>query len=412
MAVKVLDYDHSRDWEAVKRIHREVGWLDDEKQAKRFEHLARRLDGVVSPLDGEAECALFTAPGAMRHLETDVDMTAVIGLATGRVARKLGAAKQLTAHALARAADAGSEMAALCMFDQGFYNRLGFGNGSYQNRVSFDPSTLTVDAPFRPPKRIGLEQWCDVHAAMHSRLRGHGGCVLHLPEIVRYEMPAHGTQTIGLGYYDGPGGTLSHFFWGETDGEHGPYGIYYYAYQTPAQLFELLALIKSLGDQVSLFSMDEPPEVQFQDLLARPFRNWANRRGSKFATSHGTRAYWQARMLDVPKCLAKTRLDAETLTFNLTLGDPIEPHLDDANAWRGCAGDYVITLGRQSGAEPGRSANLPDLTASVGAFTRLWLGVRNASSLTLTDDLYGDDALLGALDRALRLPQPHIGWDF
>ena len=412
MEVKILDYDHSRDWEAVKRIHREVGWLNDENEAKQFEQLARRLDCVVSPLDGEAECALFTAPGAMRHLETDVDMTAVIGLATSRVARKLGAAKQLTAHALARAADAGSEMAALCMFDQGFYNRLGFGNGSYQNRVSFDPSTLTVDAPFRAPKRIGVEQWSDVHAAMHARLRGHGGSVLHRPEIARYEMLAHGTGTIGLGYYDGPGGTLSHFFWGETAGEHGPYGIYFYAYQTPAQLFELLALIKSLGDQVLLFSMEEPPEIQFQDLLARPFRTWANRRGSKFATSHGTRAYWQARMLDVPKCLAKTRLDAEPLTFNLSLGDPIEAHLNDANAWRGCAGDYVITLGRQSGAEPGRSANLPVLTASVGAFTRLWLGVRNASSLRLTDDLHGDDALLGALDRALRLPQPYIGWDF
>ena len=179
-----------------------------------------------------------------------------------------------------------------------------------------------------------------------------------------------------------------------------------------AQLFELLALIKSLGDQISLFSMEEPPEIQFQDLLARPFRNWTNTRGSRFANSHDTRAYWQARMLDVPKCLAKTRLDAEPLTFNLVLSDPIEMHLDGTNAWRGCAGDYVITLGRQSGAEPGRSANLPALTASVGAFTRLWLGVRNASSLTLTDDLHGDDALLGALDRALRLPQPHIGWDF
>ena len=178
------------------------------------------------------------------------------------------------------------------------------------------------------------------------------------------------------------------------------------------QLFELLALIKSLGDQVSLFSMEEPPEIQFQDLLARPFRNRTNTRGSKFANSHGTRAYWQARMLDVPKCLEKTRLDTESLTFNLALNDPIVAHLNPANAWRGCAGDYVVTLGKQSGAEPGRSASLPVLTASVGAFTRLWLGVRNASSLTLTDDLHGDKALLGALDRALRLPLPHIGWDF
>ena len=267
---------------------------------------------------------------------------------------------------------------------RGFYNLLGFGNGSYQNHVRFDPATLTINGPFRPPQRIGREQWRDVHAAMHARLRGHGGCVLNLPEIARYDMAALGTKTIGLGYFDGPGGTLSHFLWGKTEGEYGPYGIYYYAYQTPVQLFELLALIKSLGDQVSLFSMEEPPEIQFQDLLARPFRNRTNTRGSKFANSHGTRAYWQARMLDVPKCLEKTRLDTESLTFNLALNDPIVAHLNPANAWRGCAGDYVVTLGKQSGAEPGRSASLPVLTASVGAFTRLWLGVRNASSLTLT----------------------------
>ena len=245
----ILDYDHERDWEAVKRMHYEVGWLDDEDEAKELEHLARCLDGVVISLDGEAECAVFTAPGVMRHLETDVDMSAVIAVTTSRVARKLGAAKRLTAHALARAADSGSEISALGMFDQGFYNRLGFGNGSYTNRICFDPATLTVDVPFRPPKRIGRDQWPDVHAAMHDRMRGHGGCLLNIPEIARYDMASIGKKLIGLGYYDGPSDTLSHFIWGGVDGAEGPYRIYYYAYQTPAQLFELFALIKSLGDQ-------------------------------------------------------------------------------------------------------------------------------------------------------------------
>ena len=117
-------------------------------------------------------------------------------------------------------------------------------------------------------------------------------------------------------------------------------------------------------------------------------------------------------MLDVAGCIAKTHLDAETVTFNLALRDPIAAHLDGANAWNGCAGDYVITLGEESAAEAGRSPKLPTLDASVGAFTRLWLGVRNASSLTLTDDLAGNDTLLRALDRALRLPRPHMGWNF
>ena len=225
-------------------------------------------------------------------------------------------------------------------------------------------------------------------------------------------MASVGKKLIGLGYYDGPGDTLSHFFWGEVDGANGPYRVYYSAYQTPAQLFELLALIKSLGDQVLMFAMEEPPDIQFQDLLKQPSRNRTSTRGSKFAGSHETIAYWQARMLDVPACLEKTRLDAEPVTFNLAMSDPIEAHLDGANAWHGCAGDYVVTLAEESAAETGRSPNLPTLNASVGAFTRLWLGVRNASSLTLTDDVAGDEALLRALDRSLRLPRPHLGWDF
>ena len=413
MSLTILDYDHDRDWAAVKRIYFEVGWLDDEDEAAHFEHVAKRFDGIVMPLDGEAECAVFTAPGAMQHLDTDVRMTAVAGVTTSRVARKLGAAQRLTAESLARGAESGSELATLGMFDQGFYNRIGFGNGSYENQVRFDPATLTVDVPFRPPKRITPGHWADVHKAMHSRLRAHGGCLLDLPEIAQFDMASIGPKNFGLGYFDGPDGALSHFIWGQAESEHGPYRIDYYAYANTDQLFELLALIRSLGDQVSLFSMIEPAEVQFQDLIRQPFRNRENTRGSKYEQSHRTVAYWQARMLDVGKCLAKTRLDAEPLRFNLALSDPISGNLDPAsNGWRGCAGDYVVTVGPESSAETGTASGLPVLHASVGAFTRLWLGVRNATSLSLTDDMQGDPQLLQSLDRVFRLPQPHFGWDF
>ncbi|GIT39439.1 MAG: hypothetical protein Ct9H300mP8_06350 [Gammaproteobacteria bacterium] len=54
----------------------------------------------------------------------------------------------------------------------------------------------------------------------------------------------------GLGYFDGSDGELTHFIWGEAEEENGPYGIEWIAYRTTDQLFELLALIRSLGDQV------------------------------------------------------------------------------------------------------------------------------------------------------------------
>ena len=108
----------------------------------------------------------------------------------------------------------------------------------------------------------------------------------------------------------------------------------------------------------------------------------------------------------------KTRLDTEDVAFNLELGDPIAEHVEAGCNWRGVAGDYVVTLGEQSSARAGREASLPTLRGSVGAFTRVWLGVRSPSVLARTDDLEGEPDLLADLDRALRLPQPHIGWDY
>ena len=407
---EILPYRHERDFKAVRRIHYEVGWLSDASGAKAFEKMVPHLDGVIYPINGEAECAVFTSPGAMRYLDADVTMSAVLAVTTSRVARKLGAAKQLTAHALAAAADTGLEMAALGMFEQGFYDRLGFGTGAYARIVRFDPATLMVDRPLRRPQRLTRKHWREIHHAMHNGLRGHGGCVLHEPRIMQSEM-AH-DNLVALGYYDGPDGTLSHFFCGEAKDQHGPYHIYAYAYRNTDQLFDLLALMKSLGDQVSSFIVAEPPEIQLQDLLKQPFRNRGATEGSKHAGFHRTRAYWQARILDLAKCMAKTRLDAQTLTFNLSLTDPVAAHLEPSNGWQGAGGDYVVTLGEESAAETGRVASLPTLTASVGAFTRAWLGVRSATSLALTDDLRADEGLLRALDRTLRLPQPHFGWDF
>ncbi|GIT39441.1 MAG: hypothetical protein Ct9H300mP8_06370 [Gammaproteobacteria bacterium] len=56
---------------------------------------------------------------------------------------------------------------------------------------------------------------------------------------------------------------------------------------------------------------------------------------------------------------------------------------------KGISGDYVVTLGENSFAESGNSPNLPTLSASVGAFSRMWFGIRDASSLVLTDTLDG-----------------------
>ena len=120
----------------------------------------------------------------------------------------------------------------------------------------------------------------------------------------------------------------------------------------------------------------------------------------------------QFRICDVPACLAATELEGDPVRFNLRLRDPIEGLLDDSFSWRGVAGDYVVELGPESGAEFGRNDELPTLEASVGAFTRLWLGVRPPVGLAATDDLSGPGELLADLGRLLRLPPPKSDWDF
>jgi predicted acetyltransferase len=303
------------------------------------------------------------------------------------------------------------EVSGLGMFDQGFYDKVGFGTGSYENWITFDPATLNVDYPFRPPKRITLDDYEQVHQAMASRRKGHGNVSLHSSQQMKAEM-LWTKKSFGLGYYDGPNNSLSHFIWGEMKGEHGPYTISWRAHQTTDQLLELLTLIKSLGDQVHQIGMLEFGEIQVQDLLKQPFRTKRVTKSGPFEQSLNAIAYWQVRILDLNACLSKTHLNTPPLRFNLQLTDPVEEHLDEGSNWKGLSGDYVIELGAESSATSGQEQSLPTLTASVNAFSRLWLGVRPASSLAITDQLSAGNDLISALDESLRVPKPHLGWDF
>ena len=219
-------------------------------------------------------------------------------------------------------------------------------------------------------------------------------------------------KPFGLGYYDGPGNSLSHFIWGGMKEENGPYSIEIRAYQSNEQLLELLALIKSLGDQVNSVTTLEWGEFQFQDIIKQPFRNRRGSKGGKHEQLRQSIAYWQIRILDLEACLAKTHLRGESVSFNLELSDPVNEILAGGSGWSGIAGDYVITLGEESCAKKGTVKNLPTLKASINAFSRMWFGARPASNIAITDDLTADEALIRDLDNILRLPRPHFGWDF
>ncbi len=405
-------YDAERDRDAIIRVWREVHWITSDVQAKWAPLFFEKTRTDVAEVNGEAECQASSTDGTFRYLDEDLSMSAIVGVTTSRVARKQRLAQRVTAHRIAQDAADGVEICVLTMFEQGFYDLMGFGTGPYGHAVRFDPSDLVIDRPFRVPRRLSADDWEMVHAAMMNRRLTHGNCRLNAAPLMQTELN-HAEKSFALGYCDGPDGELTHFFWGSDREEQGPCYIYLIAYQNHDQFLELLALIKSLGDQIRLFQIKEPSDIQLQDLIKQPFRARMVSEKGPFNTLIRGDGYWQARICDLQACMAKTHLDGPTARFNLTLHDPIEKYLDDDAPWHGVGGDYVITLGPESKAESGTATGLPTLAASVGAFTRLWLGVRPATGLAVTDDLDGPPELLSALDRTVRLPVPaDLGWEF
>lgn len=410
--INIRPYDPQKDTEAIPRIWEEVGWI------KRSEALDAAANSYVSSgralvaeVNGAAECQVSSMPGAMRYLETDLRFSGVAAVATGRIARKQGLAARLTAHLVAEDAAAGTQVMGLGMFEQGFYNQLGFGTAPYTHWVSFDPAQLQIAVKARIPKRLTSSDWEAIHAARLTRMRGHGACILFPPDVSRVEMIAH--AGFGLGYDDGARGELSHYLWmNSEDNESGPCTVQWMTYQNGTQLQELVALMHTLGDQIRLIRLKEPYGVQFQDFIRQPFRFQQLTSEGKFDNTNHANAYQQYRICNLGGCLAQTHLPGETVRFNLALTDPVSAFLDDDIAWRGLSGDYVVTLGPESAAIPGSDAALPTLKATVNAFTRLWLGVRQPSYLALSDALSGPPELLTALDRVLRLPVPDMDWDF
>jgi hypothetical protein len=408
-------YDPKKDKDAVYRIWLETGWIKKD-QTEPLDLLLKIERALVADLHGEPECLVLTSPGDLRYQDETLPYGVVAAVTTSQVARHQGLARRLTAQAVALDAADGAAVAGLGMFEQGFYNQLGFGSSAYDYRLNCDPARLKVQIKPRMPHRLNEADGARVHANRLQRRRVHGSVSI-LDEIYTHADISFSekwfARGFGLGYQDDISGELTHHFWASMEeAEHGPMRIWWMCYQTPEQLQELLALVKAQSDQVNWVSIPEPPGVQAQDLIEQPFHQRRVSESSKFPAGIQAVAFNQVRIIDLEACLARTHLTAGEVRFNLELQDPIMRFLDDSAPWRGIGGSYVVTLGSESGSEQGHDNNLPTLKASVGAFTRLWLGVRPAYGLAVSDDLAGPPELLEQLDAVVRLPAPVIDWGF
>ena len=406
-------YDHKKDSRTALELFKEVGWIDGASDRQADAAVLAYLKTArswVAEFGGRAESLACTAPGEFRYLDENLRLCAVTAVLTSTIARKQHCATRTTAETLTDAATEGAEIAGLGVFEQGFYERLGFGAGPYEHWLYFDPATLKAGDPNRPARRLTKKDWKTVHSCLLNRMRGHGSCTVLQPELTRFDMACE-PKGFGFGYYEA--GELTHHVWlSNKGGEHGPLTANWMAFRTYPHLIELLSLLKSVGDQFHLVKMREPPGIQLQDFIRQPFKGRRMTRNGRYECGTRAAAYWQMRILDLEGCIEKTHLSGPSLSFNLELNDPIGALLPAPRGWRGVGGSYTVHIGEQSTIEAGAADRLPTLQAQIGAFTRLWMGAQKASALSLTGALSGPGELIRSLDRVFQIPQPHTDWDF
>ncbi len=411
MSYHIRKYSPERDFEAVKRTWQEIHWIEPDQPDDFLAAFVKGGRSLVAESGNNAECLVTSKPSHLRYLGEDLNLSVVTSVTTSHVARKQGLAQSLTARLIAEDAAAGAIVSTLGIFEQGFYNKLGYGNGSYEHWITFDPADILVDEDLRPPQRLTSKDWSAIHQALLNRKKRHGACTILTDTYMEAEL-GWSKGGFGLGYRDGVADELTHYFWATNKGEHGPLTIHSMAFQNSKQFLELMGVIKSLGDQIRLVKMREPAGLQMQDIIRTPFRLRIATEKSGFEHINRATSYWQTRICNLEACLAATHLNSRSIQFNLDLTDPIETLLDSDSPWKGCAGQFTIHLGPESSSQPGFETGLPTLKADIGAFTRLWLGVQPATGLSITDGLSGPDELLNDLDDVLCLPSPHPDWDY
>lgn len=406
----IRQVDKKKDTPHLNRIWHEVGWIDSDS-FKAMDYWIKKSDGLVAELNGQPECYVTSIQGDFKYQNEFLPFSCISGVTTSLVARKQNLAGKTTALKIAEDALAGNAICGLGMFEQGFYNQLGFGTGTYEYFIHFTPDALNVKNKFRVPERLTKKDFKDIHWSRENRIRLHGSC--NLPDVITKLELDLSSKILGLGYKDKKGNLTHHVLLNGLGSENGPFGVAWMAYQNYNQFLELLALIKSFGDQIMLIRMMEPPEIYIQDFLNKPFYYRELSKNSKYMNQNKSVSFWQIRILDLIKCINATTLPIKVFSFNLKLTDPIKKFLDKNCSWQGISGDYIITLGQNSTCEKGKSTNLDTLETTVNGFTRLWAGVLSASSLQLSEKILANKNLIKKLDLAFSsLPKPHPDWVF
>lgn len=408
----VAVYDETLHKAGAQLVWHDCGWSDKVDACELLDTFFDLGPTWVGIRDEAVQSVVHTAAATLRYQQSDIRLQAVTGVTTSLQARRGGVAAKTLAHAMAAGAANGAVVSALGIFDQGFYDRLGYGSLDIMRLIRFDPKDIRVDTTARSPLRFTEKDVDEIHAARSRRWLRHGGVNFDSAKRTLADMQEC-TNGIGFGYRDHPDGGISHMIWfSRKDAENGPFRVIFTVWETREQLRELMAFLHSLADQVHLVVMEEPPGIALQDFIHRPLRSRAITQKSKYETGITAMTYQQARIVNLQAAIETLSVHGPSIDFNLIIKDPVTRFLPQDAPWSGCGGNYTIHIGETSTLKTGHTDGLETLSADIGAFSRLWLGSSTATALAVTSDFDGPEALLSALDACICLPVPRFDWNF
>jgi len=401
------------DIEGMLPLWRDAGWDQDgenaEGEARR--HLTDATSYVA--VDSAGICSAAVAmEGTFQCLDTALPLSAVTAVLTASYARKKGHAARLLARLLAAERERGAVVAALGVFDQGYYNRTGFGNAARDNVIVINPAALRTPAAARdalndPDVRIvplSLRDSDALYAADLRRYKHHGSCTITKAGYIAGALERIGKKMLGLGIMY-KGALVAHFVAQRVSEDK--LDILWLIADTLPHYIQLFELIHRLSDQLEQVKMIVPPDIEIYDLIHRPLQSGVIFHGHSFDDLY----FWQLRILDLPRAIASISLPrAHPVRFALTIHDPIARYL--ATEWQGLAGEYTVTLGEHSECRIGAEHALPRLEATINAFSRFWVGAASLRALSISDHFRADARLIDELTRAYVPPPPIRDCDF
>ena len=405
----IRPYNEETDVQAIKDIWTEIGWLEASDDTDGVRWTFADGQGLVAEINGRPEVAVNGVSGSIQHMNTSVPLWGITSVTTSRVARRQNLASRMTAHSVSLGRDAGALVSILGVFDTGFYDRVGFGSGSYELNSTVDPASLRVAAPQREAKRLTVNDYAAIHAAIQNRMLAHGQARLEYPGELRAGLK---WESYGAATGFETDGELTHCFYGKAANDKDQLVVHDMVYRDRSQLMELLGLLAGYADQyTSIRFIMDPTVIQLNDLLYRPVRHRRVTSTAEVPLRTDALPWWQLRLNNV--CEAMSILHAtDQIEFAMEVQDPIEDHLPENIGWRGESGTYRVKLGPSTVCERADGGSLPILRCSVNALSRWWFGIASANALAATSDFNGSPDLLDSLDRVLNLPQPHVNLPF